>query len=143
MSNPGFPINPIKSSPSKRENPIRINITVPIQKSIRFFIIMLPEFFALVKPASTMAKPACIQNTSAVPIKNHTPKMLLSTTSIISFVIIFPPHFHTFSVIYGQLKHMQICCYFPSVPPVNKKRHVPPSPQLCGSKKTHLLFYSL
>ena len=45
-----------------------------MQKSIRFFIMILPVFFALVKPASTIAKPACIQNTSAAPIKNHTAK---------------------------------------------------------------------
>ncbi len=44
-----------------------------MQKSIRFFMIMFPVFFALVKPASTIAKPACIQNTNAAPIKNHTP----------------------------------------------------------------------
>lgn len=44
-----------------------------MQKSIRFFIMMLPAFFALVKPASTIAKPACIKNTNAAPIRNQTP----------------------------------------------------------------------
>ena len=77
MSNPGFPIRPTRSSPRNRPKPIRINITVPIQKSIRFFIRIFPGFFALVKPASTIAKPACIQNTSAAPIKNQTPKTSL------------------------------------------------------------------
>ncbi len=33
---------------------------------------MLPAFLARVKPVYTMATPACIQNTSAAPIKNHT-----------------------------------------------------------------------
>ena len=46
-----------------------MNIMVPIQKSIRFFIIMLPAFFALVKPVSTIANPHCIKNTSAAPIR--------------------------------------------------------------------------
>ena len=43
-----------------------------MQKSIRFFIIMLPAFLARVKPVSTMAKPHCIKNTKIAPIKNHT-----------------------------------------------------------------------
>ncbi len=38
-----------------------------MQKSIRFFIKILPVFLARVKPASHMAKPACIKNTSAAP----------------------------------------------------------------------------
>ena len=38
---------------------------VPMQKSIRFFMMMLPAFFARVKPVSTMAKPACMKNTRA------------------------------------------------------------------------------
>ena len=53
--------------------PRRINITVPMQKSIRFFIRMFPAFFALAKPVSTIAKPACIQKTSAAPARNHIP----------------------------------------------------------------------
>ena len=40
---------------------------VPMQKSIRFFIKILPVFFARVNPASHMEKPACIKNTSAAP----------------------------------------------------------------------------
>ena len=76
ISNPGFPIKPNKSSPSKSPKPIRMNITVPIQKSIRFFIMMLPVFFARVKPVSTIAKPACIQKTNAAPIRNQTAKII-------------------------------------------------------------------
>ena len=88
ISKPGFPIKPSKSSPNKKLNPIRTNITVPIQKSIRFFIIMLPEFFALVNPVSTIAKPACIQKTRAAPIRNHTPNNSASTADKISCITI-------------------------------------------------------
>ena len=35
-------------------------------------IIMLPAFFALVRPDSSMQKPACIKNTSAAPTSTHT-----------------------------------------------------------------------
>ena len=66
-----------------------MNVTVPIQKSIKFFMIMFPAFFALVNPASTMANPACIQNTSAAPIKNQTANTWPFTTLKISSVI-FP-----------------------------------------------------
>jgi hypothetical protein len=38
---------------------------VPMEKSIRFFIMILIAFFARVKPASTMANPACMKNTRA------------------------------------------------------------------------------
>ena len=80
----GLPMKPNKSSPSRNEKPIKMNITVPIQKSIRFFIRIFPAFLALVKPVSTMAKPACIQNTNAAPIRNHTPytSLLLSLIHI-------------------------------------------------------------
>ena len=37
-----------------------------------FFMMMLPAFLARVKPASTMAKPACIKNTKAVANNTHT-----------------------------------------------------------------------
>ncbi|GFI51505.1 hypothetical protein IMSAGC020_02719 [Lachnospiraceae bacterium] len=86
-SNPGFPINPNKSSPISKPKPISINTTVPIQKSIKFFIMIFPVFFALVKPASTIAKPACIQNTNAAPIKNQTPNTSPDTASCTSSLI--------------------------------------------------------
>ena len=54
--------------------PMANHITVPMQKSIRFFMMMFPVFLARVKPASTIAKPACIQKTRAAPIRNHTPQ---------------------------------------------------------------------
>ena len=81
------------SSPSRRLKPIRMKTTVPIQKSIRFFIRILPAFFALVKPVSTIANPACIQNTSAAPIRNQTPNTSPFKTLKISSVIIVPPRF--------------------------------------------------
>jgi hypothetical protein len=37
----------------------------PMQKSIKFFIMMLAAFLARVKPVSTMANPACMKNTKA------------------------------------------------------------------------------
>ena len=41
------------------------NINAPTEKSIRFFMMMLAAFLALVKPASTMANPACMNITIA------------------------------------------------------------------------------
>ena len=41
---------------------------------------MLPTFFALVKPASTIANPHCIKNTNAAPIRYHT---LISIISLL------------------------------------------------------------
>ena len=64
---------PSAFSPNISPNPKVTNTAVPIQKSIRFFMMILPAFFALAKPDSTIANPACIQNTSAAPIKNHMP----------------------------------------------------------------------
>ena len=84
---------PAMSSPRRRLKPIRMKTTVPIQKSIRFFIRILPAFFALVKPVSTIANPACIQNTSAAPIRNQTPNTSPFKTLKISSVIIVPPRF--------------------------------------------------
>ena len=49
-------------------------------------MMMLPAFFALVKPVSTIAKPACIKNTSAAPIKNQIPKTSVPTASLIIVV---------------------------------------------------------
>lgn len=57
---------------------MRMNTMVPMQKSIRFFIRMLPAFFALVKPVSTIANPACIQKTGAAPIRNQMPVDILA-----------------------------------------------------------------
>ena len=83
-SKPGLPMNPSRSSPISRLKPMRIKTTVPMQKSIRFFMMILPVFLARVKPASTMANPACIQKTNAAPIRYHT----LHTS-----LILLPPFF--------------------------------------------------
>ena len=53
--------------PNMMPKPISQKIGVPRLKSIRFFMMMLPAFLARVKPVSTIAKPACIKNTSAAP----------------------------------------------------------------------------
>ena len=58
-------------APNIRPKPTSQKQGVPMQKSIRFFIRMLPVFFALVKPASHMAKPACIKYTRAAPSRTQ------------------------------------------------------------------------
>ena len=50
-------------APNISPNPIAKNAMLPTEKSIRFFIRMLTAFLALVKPVSTIAKPACIKKT--------------------------------------------------------------------------------
>ena len=94
ISSPGFPISPTMSSPKRRPKPIRIKTTHPIQKSIRFFMRILPAFFALANPDSTIANPACIQKTRAAPMRNHTansfPSISSNTSSInLSSISIF------------------------------------------------------
>ena len=42
-----------------------------MQKSIMFFISMLPVFFARVRPASQSAKPACMKNTRIEPTRTQ------------------------------------------------------------------------
>ena len=54
-----------------------------MQKSIRFFMRMLPVFLARVKPASHMAKPACMRKTMAAPTRTQ---MVLTDE-----YIVFPP----------------------------------------------------
>ena len=44
----------------------------PTEKSIRFFIMMLTAFLARVKPASTIAKPACMKKTKKAAISIQT-----------------------------------------------------------------------
>ena len=116
MSNPGLPMKPRTSSPNKSEKPISMNTTVPIQKSMRFFIRMLPVFFALVKPASTIAKPACIQNTNAAPIRNQTPKItpLISSVIVMSSLSCFFFHFFILSKI-KFIKKIETLHQFPQL----------------------------
>ena len=47
--------------PNMMPKPKIQNTGVPMQKSMRFFIKMLPVFFARVRPASHNAKPACMK----------------------------------------------------------------------------------
>ena len=58
-------------APNIRPKPTSQNTGVPMEKSIRFFIRMLPEFFARVNPVSHMAKPACMKNTRAAPSRTQ------------------------------------------------------------------------
>ena len=51
-----------------------------MQKSIRFFIRILPVFLARVKPASHMANPACIKKTRAAP---RSTQMVLTAENVI------------------------------------------------------------
>lgn len=44
---------------------------VPQTKSIRFFVQMLPAYFAPVKPVSTMANTVCMKKTSVAPSRSH------------------------------------------------------------------------
>lgn len=64
-------------------NPTSQKHGVPIQKSIIFFIRILPVFFARVSPASQRAKPACIKNTSIAAISTQ-------ITSVAEYIK-FPP----------------------------------------------------
>lgn len=74
ISRVGMPTRPNSaSSPSISPNPIRMKTTVPMQKSIRFFMMMFPAFLALVIPVSTIAKPHCIKKTNAAPIRYQIP----------------------------------------------------------------------
>ena len=50
-------------------------------------MMIFPAFFALVNPVSTIAKPACIKNTNAAPIKNQIPNTSVPTVSEICVII--------------------------------------------------------
>lgn len=68
------------SVPNISEKPTIQNNTLPHMKSQKFFIRMLAVFFERVMPASTKAKPGCIQNTSIAPNNTHS----VSTPLILS-----------------------------------------------------------
>ena len=72
--------------PNIRPKPKIQKIGVPSEKSIRFFIMMLPAFFARVKPVSTMAKPACIKKTSAAPNRIQ-PTFRALPSAVMSFMV--------------------------------------------------------
>ena len=52
-----------------------------IQKSRKFFVRMLQVFLALIKPASTIPKPACMKNTRNAPSRTQTVYRPCATSS--------------------------------------------------------------
>ena len=48
------------------------NDSMPMEKSMRFFIRMLAAFLARVRPVSSIAKPACIRKTRTAASSVHT-----------------------------------------------------------------------
>ena len=59
-------------APNMIPKPIAQNRIEPSVKSNKFFISMLAVFFVRVKPASTMANPGCMKNTSMAASNIHT-----------------------------------------------------------------------
>ena len=70
--NPVIPTIPPNDSPNIKPKPTTKNIIDPIAKSIIFFIKTLLQFFCRVKPASKIAKPACISITITAPRNTQT-----------------------------------------------------------------------
>jgi hypothetical protein len=68
---PVVPNQPVDVAPNIRPKPMAQKARVPMEKSMRFFIMMLMAFLARVKPVSTMAKPACMKNTRAAATSVH------------------------------------------------------------------------
>ena len=62
---PEVPNQPVEEAPNITPKPMAQKARDPMEKSIRFFIMILTAFLARVNPVSTMAKPACMKNTSA------------------------------------------------------------------------------
>ncbi len=92
ISNPGFPISPIISSPSTGETNQENVQAGTHTESISVRHENMTGILCSVNPAATIANPACIQNTSAAPIRNQTPYTCpLITLTNISSVIILPP----------------------------------------------------
>ena len=69
---PVVPNQPVEVAPNIRPKPIAQKASEPMEKSMRFFIMMLMAFLALVNPDSTMAKPACMKKTRAAATSVHT-----------------------------------------------------------------------
>ncbi len=67
------PIQPATHQPSPgyiRLNPISQYISAAIEKSAMFLVSCIVTFLERTSPASSMAKPAAIQNTRKPPIRN-------------------------------------------------------------------------
>src|SRR5210317_553033 len=69
---PEAPNQPVDDAPNISPKPMAQKAREPMEKSIRFFIMMLTAFLARVKPDSTRAKPACIKNTRAAATRVQT-----------------------------------------------------------------------
>ena len=83
--------------PNMMPKPMNQKIGVPRLKSIRFFMMILPAFLARVKPVSTIAKPACMKNTSAAPSRIQ-PASTACANAVKSMSMLNPPFafFRTF-----------------------------------------------
>jgi hypothetical protein len=79
------PIQPPQEVPNINPKPTNRNTIALMQKSMKFFMMMLMLFFARANPSSTMANPACITNTSAPVITIHTRFKLSWTVSMSAF----------------------------------------------------------
>ena len=66
------PIQPLLFAPNINPKPTIQKTSDPMEMSITFFMMMFAAFLALVAPASSMAKPACMRKTSAVANSTHT-----------------------------------------------------------------------
>jgi hypothetical protein len=55
-------------------------------------MMIFPAFFALVKPVSTIANPACIKNTRAAAMSTHIVLADENTVSTIEIILQFKPH---------------------------------------------------
>ena len=64
-------MTPLKVVPNINPKPNKKKMIEPMEKSIRFFIMMFTAFLARVSPASTMAKPACIKKTKNAAMHVH------------------------------------------------------------------------
>ncbi len=69
---PEVPNQPVEDAPNISPKPMAQKAREPMEKSIRFFIMMLMAFLARVKPDSTRANPACIKNTRAAATRVQT-----------------------------------------------------------------------
>ncbi len=88
LPSPAKPLVPKKPlvTPNIRPKPTSQKTRLPTEKSIRFFMSMLTAFLALVKPVSTMAKPACMKNTKKAATHVQTMSKLVWTCAVASTI---------------------------------------------------------
>ena len=58
-----MPNHPVPVAPNISPKPMAQKASEPMEKSMRFFIMMFTAFLARVNPDSTRAKPACMKKT--------------------------------------------------------------------------------